>query len=155
LAKAKMKIRRPLPGDGEQITGIVKAITKRTPSAGFRKMVSNYLEERKDTCMVAEVDGKAVGFILGAIKEYGFGVPRTGWIEVLGVHPSRMGSGIGTRLGWKLISVFKNRGVQAVHTSVQWTSGDLLAFFRELGFTRSDFLNLELPLKGKHGRARR
>jgi GNAT superfamily N-acetyltransferase len=147
MARGKIKIRRPVRGDVDQITGIVKAVTKKKASPGFKKMVIEYLDTKGDTCLVAEVSGRAVGFILGDVKEYGFGVQKTGWIEVLGVHPRYMGTGVGRQLGQRLISVFKRRGVRAVHTSVQWKSGDLLAFFGDLGFDRSDFITLELPVK--------
>jgi N-acetylglutamate synthase-like GNAT family acetyltransferase len=146
MTRSGMRIRRPEKGDVDQITRIVQAITKREVSSGFKRMVSQYLDTFGDTCLVAEKNGKAIGFILGAVKEYGFGVQKTGWIEVLGVHPRYMGTGIGRDLGNKLISVFKKRGVRAVHTSVQWRSGDLLAFFSDLGFDRSDFVTLELTI---------
>lgn len=149
MTKAKFRIRRPEKGDVDQIAAIVKSITKKKPSSGFKRMVSEYLENNRETCLVSEVQGKAVGFILGAVKEYGFGVQKTGWIEVLGVNQKYMGTGVGKLLGKKIISVFKKMGVRAIHTSVQWKSGDLLAFFNELGFERSDFLTLELPIERK------
>jgi GNAT superfamily N-acetyltransferase len=149
MARGKIKIRRPVRGDVDQISKIVKAVTKKKASPGFKKMVIEYLDTKGDTCLVAEIGGNLVGFILGAVKEYGFGVQKTGWIEVLGVHPRYMGTGVGRQLGQRLIAVFKKRGVRAVHTSVQWRSGDLLAFFGDLGFDRSDFITLELPVKRK------
>jgi GNAT superfamily N-acetyltransferase len=152
MTGAKVRIRRPEKGDVDQITGIVEAITKRKVSSGFKRMVTGYLDTTGDTCLVAEKGGKPIGFILGAVKEYGFGVQKTGWIEVLGVHPNYMGTTIGRQLGNRLISVFKKRGVRAVHTSVQWKSGDLLAFFGDLGFARSDFITLELPIKRSKGK---
>lgn len=150
MARQNIRVRGPARGDEKEIVSIVRSITKRRPSPGFKRMVSQYLHHNKDTCLIGEVGGRPVGFILGAVKEYGFGVQKTGWIEVLGVLPSHMGSGIGKMLGRRMISVFKKRGVRAIHTAVQWKSGDLLAFFNGLGFEKSTFLTLELPIPIKN-----
>ena len=99
--------------------------------------------EIQETSLVAETDGKVVGFMLGEIKAYGFGAVRSGWIEVIGVHPRHMGSGIGKKLGNELVRIFKEKEVKHIFTSVRWDSGDLLAFFKSIGFDRSNFINLE------------
>ena len=57
--------------------------------------------------------------------------------------PRHMGAGIGKELGNELIKIFKEKKVKHIFTSVRWDSGDLLAFFKSIGFDRSDFTNLE------------
>ena len=109
-------------------------------------MVENYIKTSGDTSLVAEVDGEVAGFMLGEIKTYGFGVANSGWIEVIGVHPRHMGSGIGKKLGKELIKTFKKKKVKHIFTSVRWDSGDLLAFFKSIGFDRSELINLEKKL---------
>jgi hypothetical protein len=41
---------------------------------------------------------------------------------------------------------FGTRGVTTVRTTVEWDSGDLIAYFRTLGFERSGFIGLEKRL---------
>ena len=95
------------------------------------------------TCFVAEVDNKIAGFVIGGIKEWGFGVERSGWIEMIEVDPKLMGEGVGKTLGEILLRNFKDLGIKEVYTSVKWDSGDLIAFFKSIGFDKSSFINLE------------
>jgi ribosomal protein S18 acetylase RimI-like enzyme len=135
---------RPLElRDRDAIFEIQEAITKHKAEKDWAHLVEDYIKNSGETSLVAEVDGKVAGFMLGDIKTYGFGVARSGWIEVIGVHPRYMGSGIGKKLGFELINIFKKKKVKHIFTSVRWDSGDLLAFFKSIGFLRSDFINLE------------
>jgi ribosomal protein S18 acetylase RimI-like enzyme len=96
-----------------------------------------------NTCLVAIIDNNVAGFIIGGIKEWGFGVEHSGWIEMIEVDPKQMGKGIGKTLAEALINFFKNEGIKEVYTSVKWDSGDLIAFFKSVGFDKSSFINLE------------
>jgi L-amino acid N-acyltransferase YncA len=58
-----------------------------------------------------------------------------------------MGKGIGKTLGEALIRYFKGEGIKEVYTTVQWDSGDLIAFFKSIGFDKSGFINLEYKSK--------
>ena len=139
----EVKIRPLELRDRAAIFEIQQAITKHKAEKDWEELVEGYIKNSGETSLVAEVDGKVTGFMLGDIKTYGFGVARSGWIEVIGVHPRHMGSGIGKKLGSELIKVFKKKKVKHIFTSVRWDSGDLLAFFKSIGFDRSQFINLE------------
>jgi ribosomal protein S18 acetylase RimI-like enzyme len=58
------------------------------------------------------------------------------------VDPKYMGQGVGKELGRSLLSSFKNVGITEVYTSVRWDSGDLIEFFKSIGFKKSSFINL-------------
>ena len=103
----------------------------------------SFIKKSPKTCIVAEKDNRVVGFIVGCIKEWGFGVERSGWIEMIEVDPNFMGKGIGTNLGKALIRYFKDEGFKQVYTSVRWDSADLISFFKSIGFDKSSFINLE------------
>jgi ribosomal protein S18 acetylase RimI-like enzyme len=105
----------------------------------FKSFIMNYPK----TCIVAEKDNKIAGFIIGCIKEWGFGVERSGWIEMIEVDPNLMGKGIGKTLGEALIKNFKDEKIKDIYTSIKWDSGDLIAFFKSIGFDKSSFINLE------------
>ncbi|MBU4605168.1 MAG: GNAT family N-acetyltransferase, partial [Proteobacteria bacterium] len=85
-----------------------------------------------------------LGFILGEIKIGGFGTELSGWLELVGVEPDNMGSGVGASLVEALFGALRERGVQEIYTAVRWDSGDMLAFFKKLGFDQSAFINLRL-----------
>ncbi|MCK4903039.1 MAG: GNAT family N-acetyltransferase [Thermoplasmatales archaeon] len=103
----------------------------------------SFIKKSPKTCLVAEKDGKVAGFVIGFIKDWGFGVERSGWIEMIEVDPKFMGAGIGKKLGEALIKNFKNEKISEVYTSIKWDSGDLVAFFKSIGFDKSSFINLK------------
>jgi len=103
----------------------------------------SFIKKTPKTCFVAEKDSKVAGFIIGGIKEWGFGVERSGWIEMIEVDPKLMGKGIGKILGETLIKYFKDEKVKDVYTTVEWDSGDLISFFKSIGFDKSSFINLK------------
>lgn len=101
------------------------------------------IEKTPNTCIVAEKNNILAGFIIGRIKEWGFGVERSGWIEMIEIDPKFMGEGIGKKLGEALIKKFYKEGITKVYTSVKWDSGDLISFFKSIGFDKSGFINLK------------
>ncbi|KYK34014.1 MAG: hypothetical protein AYK22_00845 [Thermoplasmatales archaeon SG8-52-3] len=103
----------------------------------------SFIKKTPKTCLVAEINNNVAGFIIGVIKEWGFGVERSGWIEMIEVDPKIMGKGVGKSLGEALIKYFTDEGIKEVYTSVKWDSGDLIAFFKSIGFDKSNFINLE------------
>ena len=140
---AAIRVRKMRGTDVSAAAQINRAITRRKASPKWTAMVQKLIEQNPDECLVAEESGLVIGFILGERKEFAFGAERSGWIEVLGVHPRHMGKGVGKMLGRRLLSIFKKKGATRVFTAVAWDFGDLLAFFRSVGFDRSAFIILE------------
>jgi ribosomal protein S18 acetylase RimI-like enzyme len=118
-----------------------------TTTYNIEDLFSSYIKKSPNTCLVAEKDTIVAGFIIGSIKEWGFGVERSGWIEMIEVDPKSMGEGIGKTLGEAIINHFKKGNIKNVYTSVKWDSGDLIAFFKSVGFDKSSFINLQYKSK--------
>jgi GNAT superfamily N-acetyltransferase/biotin operon repressor len=92
----------------------------------------------------ADVDGVLRGFVLAETRFWEFGRgEKTGWIKVLGVDPEYQSTGLGRKLGKALLDHFNRLKVRKVRTLVDWYEGDLISYFRSLGF---DFLNM-IPLE--------
>jgi N-acetylglutamate synthase-like GNAT family acetyltransferase len=140
-------IRAPIESDIEDIRKIQEAIMKRPVSDLLENRIKEYMKKDPNSCLVAEVEGSVAGFIIGDIKDWGFGVEKSGWLETIGIHPKHMGKGIGKALGEKLLEHFRSQGIRNIYTQARWDSGDLLAFFKSIGFDRSDFINLERRLE--------
>jgi len=99
--------------------------------------------------LVAEVDGKVVGFIIGDASGWEYGVPDTvGWIDTIGVHPDYQKRGIATLLFREIVANLRKVGVDTVYTFVEWRSWDLLRFFDRMGFEKGDMIHLQLKLSG-------
>lgn len=133
--------------DVEQVVRIQKSITRQAVSDRWRSMVASHVDNNEQIGFVAEADGKLLGFVIGEIKVGGFGSEFTGWIEMVGVSPDQMGAGVGRALAQALFDYFVAQGVPDICTAVRWDSGDMLAFFKNLGFDRSPFINLQLTKK--------
>lgn len=98
--------------------------------------------------LVAEMEGKVVGFVLGDASGWEFGVPNTvGWIDTIGVDPAYQNKGIARELVREVIGSLKKVGVGTIYTLVSWRDWDLLKFFDRIGFSRGDMINLELKIE--------
>jgi ribosomal protein S18 acetylase RimI-like enzyme len=95
----------------------------------------------------ASVDGKLVGFMFAEIRHWEFGRgEKTGWIKVLGVDPEYQGRGIGKKLGETMLDHFRRKNITRVRTLVDWYEGDLISYFRSLGFNILNMIPLEKEL---------
>jgi GNAT superfamily N-acetyltransferase/biotin operon repressor len=137
--------------DLEDILRIADSIERETDSEKAERMAS-----LKETAVYqlqhgepmlnlgAEVDGKLVGFIFGEIKLWEFGrSEKTGWIKVLGVDREYQGMGAGQKMGETIILHFKKKNVRKVRTLVDWYEGDVISYFKSLGFSMLNMLSLE------------
>jgi ribosomal protein S18 acetylase RimI-like enzyme len=92
----------------------------------------------------AEIDGKLVGFVLGEVRRWEFGRGEmAGWILILGVDSEYQGMGVGRKLGATLLDHFRKKNVEKVRTLVEWHEGDLISYFKSLGFNLLNMLPLE------------
>lgn len=108
------------------------------------------LESTGTSCvpsLTAEIDGKVIGFILGGVSGWEYGIPENiGWVDTLGVNKEFQKKGIATLLFKKMISLFKEVGVDTVYVFVNWKNRGLLQFFDRMGFKPGDMINLELKI---------
>ncbi len=95
----------------------------------------------------AEIDKKLVGFVIGEVRRWEFGRSEmTGWILILGVDPEYHGMGVGRKLGTTLMEHFRKKNVRKVQTLVEWHDGELISYFKSLGFSLLQMLPLEKQL---------
>jgi predicted N-acetyltransferase YhbS len=142
-----MKIRTLEKNDLEAIVGIDEKVLGENRDNYWEKKLELMNLKSSQISLVAEVEGKVVGFILGDVSGWEFGVPDTiGWIDTIGVEPVYQKKGLATALAQELIRNLKALGVRAIYTLVSWNDWDLLQFFHAMGFTRGDMINLELKI---------
>ncbi|MFO7460075.1 MAG: GNAT family N-acetyltransferase [Desulfatiglandales bacterium] len=97
--------------------------------------------------LVAEENGKVVGFILGDASGWEYSVPENiGWIDTIGVDPAYQRRGIARMLMSEMIANLKKVGVDTIYTMVNWRDRDLLKFFDAFGFQKGPLINLELKV---------
>ena len=140
------KIRKIGTDNITEIVAIQEAILQKKVSKKWIQMVEARLKKQQAVGFVASRNGRVVGFIIGEIKGESFGLEQSGWIEVVGVHPGHMGTGIGRVLAENLFEFFEKEGIRDIYTTVRWDAGDMLSFFKAIGFDRSPFINLRRHL---------
>ena len=89
--------------------------------------------------MVAEMDTKIVGFVMGEIERGEFGVPeKVATIDTVGVHHEFQNAGVGKVLIEEFVNHTRQAGARRVRTLVDWSrQWDVMGYFRSSGFTPS------------------
>jgi ribosomal protein S18 acetylase RimI-like enzyme len=111
------------------------------------KIVKQAESRPHDASLVAEMDGKVIGFILGEVSGWEFKVPNNiGWIDTIGIDPDYQNRGIAKGLASTCVQNLKQYSVDTIYTLVNWNDWDLLQFFHAMGFSRGDMINLVLKV---------
>lgn len=139
---------RPMgPADLDRIIEIdVKVLGKQRPE--YWEMKLDLVQKRPQiSSLVAELDGRVVGFIIGGASRWEYGVPESvGWIDTIGVDPACQRKGIAKRLFEEMVKGLKKMGVDTITTFVNRRDWILLKFFKNLGFQKGDMINLEMDI---------
>lgn len=85
-------------------------------------------------CLVAELEGRIVGFALGTMMKKPRSSWRYGWLLWLGVSRRHKKRGIGTRLINQLTDRFIEAGARMMLVDTDDENHDALKLFRRLGF---------------------
>jgi ribosomal protein S18 acetylase RimI-like enzyme len=156
----ELRIRSLTENDLDAVVEIDRKILGKTRREYWKRKIA-YADIYPRPALIAEIDGKVVGFILGYVSGWEFGVPDTvGWIDTIGVDPDYQSQSIGKTLFGELIRNFKRTGkevqpeaketeiagVRVVYTLVRWNDWNLLRFFYKMGFKKGDMISLELEL---------
>jgi ribosomal protein S18 acetylase RimI-like enzyme len=164
MMQKKVKIRVLNENDVDAVVEIDKKVLGKE-RRDFWKRKMAYADIYPRPALVAELEGKVVGFIMGYVSGWEFGVPDTiGWIDTLGVDPAYQRRGIGRALFNALIENFKRsgrekipgvdgaekpriEGVNIVYILANWNDWVLLQFYNAMGFSKGNMLNLELKIR--------
>src|SRR4030042_178220 len=142
-----VNIRPMTVGDVDAIVEIDRRILGKLRPEYWKKLVPQN-PHYPFSSLVAEFEGKVVGFVVGEVSGWEFGVPDTiGWLSTIGVDPDYQHKGIAKKLSQEFVKNMKMIGVGVIYTLVNWNDWDLLKFFKAMGFTRGgDMINLELKI---------
>jgi ribosomal protein S18 acetylase RimI-like enzyme len=93
--------------------------------------------------LVAEVDGKIIGSLLGTTDG------RKGWINRLAVHPDLQRRGVGRALVQEIERRFEDRGLLVFACLIEGGNNDSQIFFDELGYDVDPEVRYYSKRKGK------
>ena len=69
-------------------------------TSALQSYTRRQMRAKEGVCLVADVGGGVVGFLVGDVRPWEFGEDReVAWVKVVGVDPRHQGSGIGQSLG--------------------------------------------------------
>ena len=111
--------------------------------------VADYFTSDPDYCLVAETNGKIVGFILGnTIEKEGTAWKKYGYVSWIGVDQEHQRSNLGQRLYRRLEDRLEEEGVRMVIADTDADNEKAISFFKALGFSiRSDHVWMAKTLK--------
>lgn len=135
--------------DLEAIVGIDQRVSGQNRREYYARKAAELLERRHaiNSSLVAEFDGRVVGFVMGDIYFGEFGIPDTSaTIEALGVDPAVQNRGIASELLDQFVMNMRAAGVERIYTLVNWDDFALERFFAAHRFVPSRRINLELAL---------
>ena len=114
----------------------------------YWEMKVELVEKRSPmSSLVAEWDGKVIGFIIGDASGWEYGVPEhIGWIDTIGVDPNFQRKGVAKMLFLEMVNNLKKVGVDTIYTLLNWRDWSLLQFFDAMGFQKGEMINLELKV---------
>jgi GNAT superfamily N-acetyltransferase len=95
--------------------------------------------------LVAETDGRLVGFLFGWVGESEFGIARpTAWVDLVGVDPPYRGRGVGHALVDRFVTSARElRAIEKVATLIDLAQADVREFFLRLGFQHGPMIQME------------
>jgi len=145
----RLKIRPLAMEDLDAVVEIDRKVLGKPRQDFWKKRIEFVIDQYPLSGLVGVLEGKVIGFVVGEVSGWEFGVPDTiGWISTIGVDPAYRHQGVATQLGEAFIKNLKAIGVGMVYTLVNWNDWDLLKFFRAMGFSRGgDMINLELKIE--------
>lgn len=99
--------------------------------------------------LVAEIDNRVVGFVLGRAGELEFGLPGTvAWIEMIGVDPAYRRRGVAQELVKKFSESAEDHGIQTIFTLITSNQTEMQQFFSRLGFVQGKMLHYQKEIPG-------
>ncbi|HUY83759.1 MAG TPA: GNAT family N-acetyltransferase [Steroidobacteraceae bacterium] len=151
LARDRIPTRTMSNADLAAMAAIDREITGRDRSAYLAaKFAATLAGSDVGVSLVAELDGRVVGFVTArvGVGEFGRTEPAAE-LDTLGVSPECRSRGVGRALLSQLSANLASLRVERIATEVDWSDRDVLGFFGRYGFAPSRTLAFERELAGR------
>jgi ribosomal protein S18 acetylase RimI-like enzyme len=149
LARDRFPVRSMSEADLPALIEIDRRTTGRDRTPYYQRKVAEALHESGvRVSLVAEGDGRPVGFIMARVDfgEFGQAEPEA-VMDTIGVDPAFHGQGVGQAMMSQLLINLATLRVERVRTEVEWNDFRLLGFLDRCGFRPSQRISFsrELP----------
>ncbi len=95
-----LAIRAVRRGDLEDVIAIDATVTGIEKRSYWRSVLRRYgvAGDAQRQFLVAEVERRVIGFVIGEVRDWEFGSPPCGWVFAIDVRPDARQAGVGARL---------------------------------------------------------
>ncbi|MFQ5916998.1 MAG: GNAT family N-acetyltransferase [Candidatus Binatia bacterium] len=129
----------------ERVTGIAR------PNYWTKRIELSEATQPHWASIVAEIENRVVGFLLGGSGELKFGLPgRVAWIEIIGVDPVHRVQGVGRALIEEFTAWADYHGVKTILTLIDKGNTDMEHFFGRVGFVQGKMRHFQKQI-GQRG----
>ncbi len=148
LARDRIPVRSLRESDLKALIAIDRRITGRDRSGYFERKLGEALHESDvRVSLVAEADGRPVGFIMARVDLGEFGrIEAAAVMDTIGVDPDYAGHGVGRALLSQLLANLATLRVDKILTEVDWADRELMAYLDSCGFKPSGRLSFDCLL---------
>jgi ribosomal protein S18 acetylase RimI-like enzyme len=136
--KTSVVIRKMEEDDIGSVLEIDRKISGKDRASTYTTMPTNYVGGELDISVVAEVDGKIVGFLLGRVTSSPTEMGESYLLELIGVDPEYRRQNLGKQLVKAFEQYCMEKGAASIRVLVSWHDWWLLSFLRSLDFSRGE-----------------
>jgi GNAT superfamily N-acetyltransferase len=137
---------RPIePSDLDAIVRIDEKISGQVRKDYWRQRLEIATLRPPWMSLVAETDGRLVGFLFGWVGQSEFGIAcPTGWVDLIGVDPPYRGRGVARALLDRFVDAGRElRALERVATLIDLAQEDVREFFTRVGFRHGPMIHME------------
>ena len=148
MSRTDITIRPVEPSDLEAIVRIDEKLSGQTRKEYWQKRLELAVLRPPWMSLVAETDGRVVGFVFGWVGESEFGIHEpTAWLDLIGVDRPYRGRGVGQALVERFVTSGRElRAIAKVATLIDLAQADVREFFVRLGFRHGPMVQMEKPV---------
>jgi GNAT superfamily N-acetyltransferase len=141
----KVDVRPIEPSDLDAIVRIDEKISGQVRKDYWRQRLEIATLRPPWMSLVAETDGRLVGFLFGWVGQSEFGIARpTGWVDLIGVDPPYRGRGVARALLDRFVDAGRElRALERVATLIDLAQEDVREFFTRVGFRHGPMIHME------------
>jgi len=145
MSRTTVHVRAVESSDLDAIVRIDEKLSGQTRKEYWRQRLEIAALRPPWMSLVAETDGRLVGFLFGWVSETEFGMTRpTGWVDLIGVDPPYRGRGVGHALTERFVQSGRElRAIEKVATLIDLGQADVREFFVRLGFHHGPLIQME------------
>ena len=149
MEAARVEIRLLNQSDFKAVVVIDEKVFGQARPEYYETKFARALDEKNriPLSLVAETEGRVVGFVMCELFIGEYGIPvTTATLDTIGIDPDFQGQGIARQLMGKLIGHLRKAGVRKINALVDWNDWQLIRFFSAIGFGPAKTINLELTI---------